>query len=100
MQRIEGVALVAGATLGLGGGVLGAFVACTLGQAVAYRVLEQVSDQYIDLGPPALPATRPAELASEQDLPHLPHLPHLPPATEAVRGARPQPTDTSALTAR
>jgi len=97
MQRIEGVALVAGATLGLGGGVLGAFVACTLGQAVAYRVLEQVSDQYIDLGPPALPAARPAELASEQDLPHLPHLP---PATEAVRGARPQPTDTSALTAR
>jgi len=72
MQRIEGVALVAGATLGLGGGILGAFVACTLGQAVAYRVLEQVSGQYIDLGPPALPAARPAGLASEQDLPHLP----------------------------
>ena len=68
MQRTEAVALVAGATLGLGGGVLGAVVACTLGQAVAYRVLEQFSDQCIDLGPPALPATRPA---SEQDLPHL-----------------------------
>jgi hypothetical protein len=75
MQRTEAVALVAGATLGLGGGMLGALVACTLGQAMAYRVLEQVSDQYIDLGPPALPAARPAgpaEPASEQDLPHLP----------------------------
>jgi hypothetical protein len=71
MQRTEGVALVAGATLGLGGGMLGAFVACTLGQAVAYRVLEQLSDQYIDLGPPALPAARPAGQASEQDLPHV-----------------------------
>jgi hypothetical protein len=94
MQRIEGVALVAGATLGLGGGVLGAFVACTLGQAVAYRVLEQVCDPYIDLGPPARRAARPAEPASDQDLPHLP------PATAAARGARPQPTGTPALTAR
>jgi hypothetical protein len=72
MQRTEGVALVAGATLGLGGGVLGAFVACTLGQAVAYRVLEQCSDQYLDLGPPARLAARPAGLVSdEQDLPHV-----------------------------
>ena len=74
MQRTEGIALVAGATLGLGGGMLGAFVACTLGQAVAYRALEQFSGQYIDLGPPALPAARPAgpaEPASEQDLPHV-----------------------------
>ena len=94
MQRTEGVALVAGATLGLGGGMLGAFVACTLGQAVAYRVLEQFSDQYIDLGPPALLAARPAGPASDQDLPHLP------PATAAVRGARPQPTDTPVLPAR
>jgi hypothetical protein len=91
MQRIEGVALVAGATLGLGGGMLGAFVACTLGQAVAYRVLEQFSDQYIDLGPPALLAARPA---SDQDLPHLP------PATAAVRGDRPQQAGAPALTAR
>jgi hypothetical protein len=95
MQRIEGVALVAGATLGLGGGMLGAFVACTLGQAMAHRVLEQFSGQYIDLGPPALPAARPAgqaEPASEQDLPHLP------PVTVAVRACGlPAP---SALTAR
>jgi len=94
MQRIEGVALVAGATLGLGGGMLGAFVACTLGQAVAYRVLEQFSDQYIDLGPPAGLAARPAGPESDQDLPHLP------PATAAVRGARTQPTGTPALTSR
>ena len=96
MQRTEGVALVAGATLGLGGGILGAFVACTLGQAVAYRVLEQVSGQYIDLGPPALPAARPAGPASEQDLPHLPPVT----VTVAVRDARSQPTGTPALTAR
>ena len=94
MQRTEGVALVAGATLGLGGGMLGAFVACTLGQAMAYRVLEQFSDPYIGLGPPALPAAQPAGPASEQDLPHLP------PAMAAVRGARPQPTGTPALPAK
>src|SRR5258706_12346111 len=79
MQRTEGVALVAGATLGLGGGMLGAFVACTLGQAVAYHVLEQFGDQYIDLGPPALLAARPAGPASEQDL-------DLPPAPSHGRG--------------
>src|SRR5260370_41260598 len=73
---------------GPGGGVLGAFVACTLGQAVAYRVLEQFSDQYIDLGPPALQAARPAR---DQDLP---------PVTAAARGARPRPAGTPALTAR
>jgi hypothetical protein len=69
MQRTEGVALVAGTTLGLGGGALAAFVACMLGQAMAHRVLKQVTDQYLDLGPPALLAAQPA---SEQDLPHLP----------------------------
>ena len=94
MQRTEAVALVAGATVGLGGGMLGAFLACTLGQAVVYRVLEQFSDQYFDLGPPAGRAVRPAGPASDQDLPHLP------PATAAVRGARPQPTGTPALTAK
>jgi len=88
MQRTEGIALVAGATLGLGGGVLGAFVACTLGQVMAHRVLEQFSDQYIDLGPPALPAARPAR---DQDLP---------PVTAAARGARPRPAGTPVLTAR
>ena len=88
MQRTEGVALVAGATLGLGGGMLGAFVACTLGEAMAYRVLEQFSDPYIDLGPPALQAARPAR---DQDLP---------PVTAAARGARPRPAGTPVLTAR
>ncbi len=88
MQRTEGVALVAGATVGLGGGVLGAFVACTLGEAMAHRVLEQFSDKYIDLGPPALQAAQPAR---DQDVP---------PATAAARGARPRPAGTPALTAR
>ncbi len=102
MQRTEGVALVAGATLGLGGGMLGALVACTLGQAVAYRVLEQFSDQYIDLGPPALPAARPAgpagpaEPASEQDLPHVAPVT----VTVAVRACGLRPASPPALTAR
>ena len=84
MQRTEGVALAAGATVGLGGGMLGALVACTLGQAMAYRVLEQFSDQYIDLGPPALPAARPAGLESEQDLPHVAPAPAPAPVTVTV----------------
>ncbi len=94
MQRTEAVALVAGATLGLGGGVLGAVVACTLGQAVAYRVLEQFSGQYIDLGPPAPPAARPAGPASEQDLPHVPPVT----VTVAVRACGLRPASPPALT--
>jgi len=93
MQRTEGVALIAGATVGLGGGALAAFVACMLGQAVAYRVLEQVSDEYLDLGPPALPAAQPA---SEQDLPHLPPVT----VTVAVRACGLRPAGPPALTAR
>ncbi|HZC79624.1 MAG TPA: hypothetical protein VE258_17850 [Ktedonobacterales bacterium] len=91
MQRTEGVALVAGATLGLGGGVLGALLAGTVGQALAHRLLEQFSDQCIDLGPPAPPTARPA---SDQDLPHLP------PVTAAGRGTRPQQAAPLALTLR
>jgi len=96
MQRTEAVALVAGATVGLGGGMLGAVVACTLGQAMAYRVLEQFGDQYIDLEPPALLAARPAGPASEQDLPHLPPVT----VTVAVRACGLRPASPPALTAR
>ncbi len=64
MQRTEGVALVAGATVGLGGGALAAFVACTLGQAVAQRVLDPSAAQSSPRAPAALLAARPA---SKQD---------------------------------
>jgi hypothetical protein len=76
MQRTEGVALVAGATLGLGGGALGAFLACTLGQAVAHRLLDPSAVQSNARAPAARLAGRPA---SKQDLPHRP------PVTVAVR---------------
>ena len=56
MHRTEMVALVAGATVGMGGGALGAFLVCTAGQIVVQRFLNQFDDQYLDLRPPA-PAT-------------------------------------------
>ena len=58
MQRTEKVALVAGTTLGLAGGTLGAFLVCTAGQIVVHRFLDQFDDQYLDLRPPAPPTAR------------------------------------------
>ena len=58
MQRTDMVALVAGATVGLGGGALGAFLVCTVGREVVHRFLNQVSDQYLDLGQPARATAR------------------------------------------
>jgi hypothetical protein len=58
MQRTDIVALVAGATVGLGGGGLGAFLVCTAGRAVVHRFLAQFDDQYLDLGQPARPTAR------------------------------------------
>ena len=52
MQRTEMVALVAGTTMGLGGGVLGAFLVCTAGRVVVHRSLDQFNDQYLDLKQP------------------------------------------------
>jgi hypothetical protein len=53
MQRTEMVALVAGTTVGIGGGALGAFLLCTAGRVVVHRVLDQFDDQYLDLRQPA-----------------------------------------------
>lgn len=52
MQRKEMVALVAGASVGVGGGALGAFLACMAGQALAHGFLNQFGDHYIDLEQP------------------------------------------------
>jgi hypothetical protein len=72
MQRTELIALVAGMSVGLGGGTLGAFLACTACRAVARDVQEQYG--YIDLGPPAPPPAAPvaqpvAPAAGDQNLP-------------------------------
>jgi hypothetical protein len=48
MQRTDTVALVAGATVGMGGGALGAFLAYTAGQVVVHRFLDQFDDQFDD----------------------------------------------------
>ena len=56
MQRAEMVALVAGTTVGIGGGALGAFLVCTAGRVVVHHFLDQFDDQYLDLRQPA-PAT-------------------------------------------
>jgi hypothetical protein len=58
MQRTDKVALVAGATVGIAGGTLGAFLVCTAGRAVAHRFLDQFDDQYLDLEHPAPPTVR------------------------------------------
>ena len=53
MHRTEMVALVAGTTVGIGGGALGAFLVCTAGRVVVHRFLDQFDDQYLDLEQPA-----------------------------------------------
>ena len=49
MQHTEEVALVAGATVGLGGGLLGAFVDCTLGHINFARALIESADENVNL---------------------------------------------------
>jgi hypothetical protein len=58
MQRTEIVALVAGTTVGIGGGALGAFLVCTAGRVVVHRFLDPFDDQYLDLRPPTLLTAR------------------------------------------
>jgi hypothetical protein len=65
MHRTEMVALVAGTTVGIGGGALGAFLVCTAGRVVVYRFLDQFDGQYPDLEQPApLTARHGAQQAS------------------------------------
>ncbi|HEV8191576.1 MAG TPA: hypothetical protein VGP82_08835 [Ktedonobacterales bacterium] len=79
MQRREMLALVAGVSVGLGGGTLSAFLACTACRAMAQRVQEQSG--YIDLGPPGPLLNAPlASSATEQNLPQQEEV--------AVSGAR------------
>jgi hypothetical protein len=52
MHRNEMMALVAGASVGVGGGMLGAFLAWTASGALVHRVLDPFGDQYIELSQP------------------------------------------------
>ncbi len=64
MQRKDGVALITGATLGMGAGTLGAVVACAAGRVLAYWFLDQY--EYIDLVHPGLPVPPTPLLAHDQ----------------------------------
>jgi hypothetical protein len=91
MQRNEMMALVAGASVGVGGGALGAFLAWTAGGAVARRVLDKFDDQDIELRQPALPAARHgAPQASRNSASGTPAAgaPPLPSVKEAVTSAQ------------
>jgi hypothetical protein len=70
MRRNEVVALVAGASIGMGGGALGAFVAWTAGGVAARRFLDQFGDQDIELRLPVPPGAQyGAEQASQDSAP-------------------------------
>ncbi|HEV2456974.1 MAG TPA: hypothetical protein VGS80_01315 [Ktedonobacterales bacterium] len=87
MQRNEMIALVAGASVGVGGGMLGAFLAWTAGGAVARCVLDPLGDQYIELSPPTLPAARhgaPQASRNSTSMASPAGVPSLPNAREAV----------------
>jgi hypothetical protein len=58
MQRNEVVALVAGASIGMGGGPLGAFVAWAACGAAARHFLDRLGDQDIELRQPAAPGVQ------------------------------------------
>ena len=49
MQRTEIGALLAGTTLGMGGGALGAFFVCMAGRALAHRLFDESDSLYIEL---------------------------------------------------
>jgi hypothetical protein len=58
MQRKQMIALVAGVSVGVGGGVLGAFLVWAAAGAVALRLLDQLDDHDIELPQPVLPVAQ------------------------------------------
>jgi hypothetical protein len=65
MQRNDMVALVAGASVGVGGGAPGAFQTWTVGRAAAHHFLDQLGDHDIELRqPPPSTARHGAQQAS------------------------------------
>lgn len=92
MQRSDVVVMVAGTTIGVGGGALGSFLACTAGRVLARRFLDQ--NRYIDLGPAGSRAVRTCSApATQRSAPVAPPAcnqdrdQELPRARTAVRGA-------------
>jgi hypothetical protein len=58
MQRRDKVALVAGTTMGLWGGALGAFLVCTATWAATCRLVNQLDARYFELRLPAAAVSR------------------------------------------
>src|SRR5262249_36304389 len=89
MQRRDLVTFVAGVTVGMGGGTLGAFLACAAGRVLAYRYRDHYG--YVDLGQPGSPVALPrVPQATQRSAPGTPpaHDQDLPTAKTAVSGAR------------
>jgi len=73
MHQKELAALVAGASVGVGGGALGAFLVCTAGRVVARGVLDQFGEHYIALEEQSLLRTQHgAQQASADSAPGAP----------------------------
>jgi hypothetical protein len=69
MQHNDKVALVAGMTIGLWGGTLGAFLLCTATRAATCRLLNQLDERYLELKLPAAPVRRLVDDQPEEAVP-------------------------------
>jgi hypothetical protein len=54
VQENDRFAFVAGISIGLWGGALGAFLICTEAHASVYRLLHNPHERYLELSPPTL----------------------------------------------
>lgn len=64
MQQNDRFAFVAGISIGLWGGALGAFLICTEAQASMYRLLSNLHERYLELSPPILSGRQLADVHS------------------------------------
>lgn len=76
MQRNDMAALVAGMSVGVAGGALGALLACIVGVEAICRLMDRFADQGIELRRPAVPTAR-----SSDSQRRLGDTPASPPAT-------------------
>jgi hypothetical protein len=73
MQQKNRFAFVAGISIGLWGGTLGAFLICTEAQASMYRLLNNLHEGYLDLSPPISSGRQLADVRSSSPVPISSH---------------------------
>jgi hypothetical protein len=64
MQQGDRFAFVAGISLGLWGGALGAFLICTTARVAMYSLLGKLDEQVLELIPPIAPQRQLADVHS------------------------------------